>query len=93
LEFQPGEEFDGNEGHTFVVPIKSLPTDGDELAEKILDFCSNPKPSRAITNQFRHHGAPVVLESITKLEKSGELSPNIGAKGRRRLVAKNTATM
>ncbi|MSQ22724.1 MAG: hypothetical protein EXR53_05395 [Dehalococcoidia bacterium] len=40
LEFQPGENVDGNRGHTIVVSMKPLPSLGDQLEEEIWVYCA-----------------------------------------------------
>ncbi len=69
LEFEPGENIDGNRGHTIVVPLKLLPSLGDQLEEEIWAYCAQPRTLSKITGKFRRHGEPEVLHAIQALEK------------------------
>ena len=69
LEFVPGEDIDGNRGHTLVVPLKPLGSLGDQLEEEICAYCAQPRTISKITGKFRRHGEPEVLHAIHALEK------------------------
>ena len=73
LQFQPGEEVDGNQGHTVVVPIQPLLETTDLLLEQILEYCDSPRAQSKITGRFRRHGDPQVLQAIRTLEKQRRL--------------------
>lgn len=69
LEFVPGENMDGNRGHTIVVPLKPLVSLGEQLEEEIWAYCVQPRTLSKITGKFRRHGDPEVLHAIHALEK------------------------
>ena len=73
LQFQPGEDVDGNPGHTLVTAIKRLPDGGGMLAEQVAAYCETPKTVRKITGRFRRHGDPQVQQAIRGLVKQGRL--------------------
>ena len=74
LTFYPGEETGLNQGTTLVKAIKPLPEMNDILAEKILEFCKNPKTKEKITGKFRSDGTENVVKCIKKLEKDKQLT-------------------
>ena len=73
LEFQPGENVDGNRGHTIVVPLKPLPSLGDQMVEEIWAYCEVPRAQSKIIGKFRRHGETEVLVAIKGLEKQQRL--------------------
>ncbi len=73
LHFQPGEDVDGNAGHTLVTPIKRLPDTGGLLAEQVWEYCANPRSISKISGKFRRHGDPTVQQAIRILERQGRL--------------------
>lgn len=73
LQFRPGEDVDGNQGHTLVTPLKPLPTTDDLLAEQILEYCETPRAQSKITGRFRRYGDPQTLSAIRTLERQGRL--------------------
>lgn len=73
LEFQAGEDADGNPGHTLVMPIRPLPEVSDLLAEQVLEYCETARTQRKITGKFRRYGDPKVIQAIRSLEKQGRL--------------------
>ena len=73
LEFTPGEEADGNPGHTLVLPIQPLPEVIDLLAEQVLEYCETARTQSKITGKFRRHGDPSVIQAIRRLERQGRL--------------------
>jgi len=77
LTFTPGEHFDGNHGHTVVVPQTPLPDTVSLLAEDILEFCATGKSQSKIVGKFRRHGQPSVLEAIRSLESQKRLRPAV----------------
>ena len=74
LDFQPGENVDGNQGHTVVVPLKPLPSLGEQMAEEIWAYCERPRAQSKIIGKFRRHGETEVLRAIKVLEKQQRLS-------------------
>lgn len=68
LEFFPGEQVDGNPGHTVIVPLKPLPSASDTLAEQVWSYCASPKSLEKITGEFRKFGQPEVLRAVRELE-------------------------
>jgi hypothetical protein len=73
LQFKPGEESDGNPGHTIVVPIQPLPEVNDLLAEQVLEYCETARTQSKITGKFRRYGDPRVIQAIRSLEKQGRI--------------------
>ena len=73
LEFQPGEDVDGNPGHTIVLPVQPLPEVSDLLAEQVLEYCETARTQSKITGKFRRHGDPSVIHAIRSLERQGRL--------------------
>ena len=73
LEFRPGEELDGNQGHTLVTPAQPLPATAELLAEQILEYCETPRTQSKITGKFRRYGDPQTLQAIRNLERQGRL--------------------
>jgi hypothetical protein len=80
LEFVPGENLDGNQGHTIVVPLKSLASLGDQREEEIWAYCAQPRTLSKITGKFRRHGEPEVLHAIHALERQQRIHA-VGKKG------------
>ena len=76
LDFQTGEKVDRNPGHTIVVPLKPLPSLGDQLSQDIWDFCDKPRSQSKIIGKFRREGQTVVLSAIKTLEKQKRLRPS-----------------
>ena len=73
LDFQPGENIDGNRGHTIVVPLKLLPSLGEKMVEQIWAYCDRPRAQSKIIGKFRRHGETEVLRAIRVLEKQQRL--------------------
>ena len=69
LEFQVGEDTDGNPGHTLVMPIRPLPEVSDLLAEQVLEYCETARTQSKITGKFRRYGDPSVIQAIRSLER------------------------
>ncbi len=67
LTYKTGEDVDGNPGHTVVTPVKRFPSLGDQLAEELWDYCSEPRTTSKIMGKFRRHGDPTVQRAIDKL--------------------------
>lgn len=68
LEYTPGEDLDGNPGHTLVTAVRPLPDDAEELEERILDYCQQPRPLQSIAGEFRRYGAPKVQQAVKALQ-------------------------
>jgi hypothetical protein len=73
LEFQPGENVDGNPGHTIIAPLKLLPSTGEQLIEQVWAYCERPRAQSKILGKFRRHGETEVLRAINALEKQQRL--------------------
>ncbi len=73
LEFQPGEDADGNPGHTIVLPIQPLPEVSDLLAEQVLEYCETARTQSKIAGKFRRYGDPSVIRAVRTLERQGRL--------------------
>ncbi len=73
LEFRPGEDADGNPGHTLVTPVRPLPALNDLLAEQVLEYCETARTQSKITGKFRRYGDPSVIQAIRSLERQGRL--------------------
>lgn len=69
---------DSNPGHTIVMPLKALPSLGNQLAEEIWDYCAAPRPVSKIMGKFRRYGDAKVQDAIDdllsqhRLRKSGD---------------------
>ena len=73
LEFMPGEDVDGNPGHTIVIPEGALPGECNLLAERVWAYCQRPKSFSKIVGRFRKSGQPKVREAVESLVKKGGL--------------------
>ena len=73
LEFQAGENVDGNRGHTIVVPLKPLPSVNEQIVEEIWAYCERPRAQSKIIGKFRRQGEAEVLGSIKLLERQQRL--------------------
>ncbi len=73
LEFVPGEELDGNSGHTVVAPLQRLPDRDGLLADEIWSYCERPRSKSKVIGKFRRNGAPKVIQAVRSLEKQGRL--------------------
>lgn len=73
LKFSPGESIDGNQGHTVVVPMLSLPSTGDALEEQVWAYCERAKGRSKIIGNFRRQGEPAVIQAIKALESQKRL--------------------
>jgi hypothetical protein len=73
LEFMPGESVDGNQGHTVVIPMLSLPSTGDALEDLVWKYCELAKGRSKIIGKFRRHGEPTVIQAIKALESQKRL--------------------
>ena len=73
-------QLDGNPGHTYVTPLAVLPEIEDMVAEKIVDYCDQPRAQSKIIRKFRVNGDPTVLKALRALEKQGRLSASHNGK-------------
>jgi hypothetical protein len=73
LEWVPGENVDGNPGHTLIYPKKALPTEEDALSNGIVEYCSVPRTESKIMGEFRRHGQPAVKAALRKLLREARL--------------------
>ena len=73
LEFVPGEDLDGNPGHTVVAPLQQLPDKDGLLADEIWSYCERPRSRSKVIGRFRRNGAPKVIRAVRSLEKQGRL--------------------
>ncbi len=80
LEFVAGEDLDGNQGCTYVTPMKKLPEAVDRLAEQIWEYCAAAKSKGKISQRFRRHGDPKIERAIKSLESQGRLHKRRGNK-------------
>ena len=80
LEFLPGENVDGNRGHTIITAKKPLPVTGELLAEQVWEYCERPRTISKITGKFRRHGDSKVTQAIRSLESQRRLRATV--KGR-----------
>ena len=69
----PGESIDGNQGHTAVIPMLSLPSTEDALEEQVWTYCEQAKGRSKIIGKFRRHGEPTVIQAIKALESQQRL--------------------
>ncbi len=73
LSFVRGEDLDQNPGHTEVHARHPLPSDADDLASAIIEYCSTARTLEKITGRFRRHGMPAVQTAVRTLTSSGRL--------------------
>lgn len=75
LEFVPGEDMDGNQGHTLVAPLKPLPTDEDILLDDIVEYCERPRTQEKVAGEFvRRADVPTIKRALDKLQREGRLT-------------------
>jgi Smr domain len=88
LKFVPGEEADGNPGHTHVEVGAPLPVAGSELGEAIVVYCEGGKTREKVLRKFmRRGGEQVVTAAIDQLLRAGQL--RVGTKGKVRVLEPN----
>jgi hypothetical protein len=73
LDWEPGEDVEGNLGVTIVYPRKILATRENLLAEGIATFCSTPRTESKIAGEFRTHNAREIKQAIRTLVRQGRL--------------------
>ncbi len=73
LDWQPGEDFEGNLGVTIVYPRKVLHARENQLAEALANFCSTPRTESKITGEFRRHDAREIKQAIRTLIRQGRI--------------------
>ena len=73
LDWQPGEDFEGNLGVTIVYPRKVLHTRENQLAEALANFCTTPRTESKITGEFRTHDAREIKQAIRTLIRQGRI--------------------
>ena len=75
LEYQIGEDVDGNIGHTFIHPVERLPNDEDVLLEDIVEYCEIPRTEKKISGKFvKRADTPTLRQTLRQLEKEGRLT-------------------
>ena len=78
LEFMPGEDMDGNQGHTLVAPSKPLPDDEDVLLEDIVEYCEIPRTEKKISGKFvKRADMPKIRQTLRLLDKQGRLQKTL----------------
>ena len=73
LDWKTGEDAEGNLGVTIVYPRKLLHARGEQLAVRILKFCSTARTESKITGEFRKYDAREIKEAIRALLRQGRL--------------------
>ncbi len=74
LEFVPGEDMDGNQGHTLVAPKEPLPRDEDVLLNDIVEYCRRPRTQEKVAGEFiRRADAPEIKQALGQLQRQGRL--------------------
>lgn len=73
LVFRPGEQIDGNPGHTLVYTRGLLTSESSALAEQILAYCSAPRSEEKIAGKFRRFGDASVRAALRELERDGRI--------------------
>jgi hypothetical protein len=79
LDWEPGEDVEGNLGVTIVYPRKALPALEASLAEVLLDFCSRPRTESKIAGEFRNHNAREIKQALRALVRQGRLQEIVKA--------------
>jgi predicted CopG family antitoxin len=73
-DFVPGEEMDGNPGHTVVYPKRRLPSVSERLSDAIRRFCEEPATLSDVLKRFvRRSSEPEITRVVRQLEGSGRL--------------------
>lgn len=83
IHFTPGEDYDGNPGHTYVTPNYPLPNVTDRLQCDILEYCANPRTKSEISGKFRRCGQPEIDGAMATLKRL-KLLEEIVHNGRRK---------
>jgi hypothetical protein len=73
LDWQPGEDVEGNLGVTIVYPRRTLPARENQLAEAIASFCSTPRTESKIAGEFTRHNAREIKQAVRALVRQGRL--------------------
>jgi len=73
LEWEPGEDVEGNLGVTIVYPRTVLAARKKQLAEAIAHFCSTPRTESKIAGEFRTYNAREIKQAIRGLVRHGRL--------------------
>jgi len=73
VHFTPGEDYDGNPGHTLVTPGDPLPEGDARLRRAILAWCASPRTKSEISGKFRRHGQPAIDEAMRSLQTAKRL--------------------
>ncbi len=74
LSYAPGENLDGNPGHTIVYPNRPLPDKTDLLGSEILAFCETPKTREKIASKFYRYPHKEIVQAIDILVRDGRLA-------------------
>ena len=78
LEYQIGEDVDGNIGHTFIHPVERLPNDEDVLLEDIVEYCEIPRTEKKISGKFvKRADMPKIRQTLRLLDKQGRLQKTL----------------
>jgi hypothetical protein len=67
LDWEAGEDAEGNIGVTIVYPRKTLAAREEQLTAAILAFCSIPRSESKIAGEFRKHDAREIKQTIRAL--------------------------
>lgn len=86
VAFTPGEQADGNPGHTLIHPGKVLPTATDRLQADIVAYCETAKTKEQVAGRFRRFGEPEVARALKGLQAAGLLKV-VNIKGSRQYLA------
>ena len=73
LEWKCGEDVEGNPGLTIVYPGQALPSLENELASKMLHFCSIPRTESKIAAEFRKYSPREIKLVIRTLVRQGRI--------------------
>ena len=74
VRFERGEQMLGNPGITIILPEKILPTQIEELAMEVLEYCRNGKSEEKIIGKFRRFGQIEVKIQLKELERQGKIT-------------------
>ena len=81
LEYERGEDIDGNKGVTDILVLKPFPDALERLAHRILAYCRNGRTMSEIEGKFRRSGAPMAMDAVATLRRQGHLERTRNKRG------------
>lgn len=73
LDWETGEDAEGNLGVTVVRPRKALFAREQQLAGAILEFCTTPRTESKIAGEFRNYAPREIKQTIRSLLRQSQL--------------------